>query len=335
MARYHHLTSAHARLTPDSIDFVIECIRDAKEVLYGIEGLDARAMVVVARSVFEAERLFESEPQAFAEVRDEPRSDWTLACMSEAFMQAARQLQNRGAHEAAARALADWRTLLRRLVESRLQSPLLNYGAAVSALIDQCSPNSPREKLELLRRYLAEDLRANGGANVLSGLRQLGESHFQLRHAEIALHIFVQLVRYDPLDIWTHRSIADTLVHEFPEIALAAAERALLLLPRVDKWGLRPQLRELIQRTRGKSSSHLPAPASRLLSELRAKPGKRSRSSLRTLCMELAPEIERVPVRDEEPLPDAAGLAQLRRDLSTLPRKPRTGQSAVSSARYP
>ena len=63
-----------------------------------------------------------------------------------------------------------------------------------------------------------------------------------------------------------------------------------------------------------------PEAARTLLVELRAKPGKRSRLTLRALCQSLVPEIERVPVKDVEPLPDIAGLAQLRRDLQTLPR---------------
>lgn len=320
MPGYHHLTSAFSRFSMGSIDFVIECVRDATEVLHDHEALGARDMLRVARSVFETERSFELDPQAFVDALEVPRSDWTLACVAEGLMAASAQLSRRGAHDAARRARSDWRAVVRRLVDSTVQSPLLHYGAALSALIDDGQPDDVRERLTLLRRYLADDLRTNNGANVLRGLRSLGEAHLQLKQSEIAFFIFAAVVRHDPLDIWTHVGIAEALQHVFPALAAPAAERGLLLMPRDDKHGLRPRLRAIIERTRGETSPQLSGSARALVSALQAKPGKRSRSSPRTLCLEVAPEIDSVPIRDEEPLPDAAGLAQLRRDLQTLPR---------------
>lgn len=320
MSGYHHLTSAFSRLTTGSIDFVVECVRDATEVLHGSETLDPRDMIRMARSVFDTERSFELDPQAFVDTLDLPRSDWTLACMAEGLMEASLQLSRRGAHDAARRARSDWRAVVQRLVDSTVQSPLLHYGTALSALIDHCPPDDARDRLTLLRRYLADDLRTNNGANVLHGLRSLGEAHLRLKQSEIAFSIFTALVRHDPLHIWTHLGIAEALQHDFPALAAPAAERGLLLMPREDTHGVRPRLRAIIERTRNETSQHMSGSARTLATSLQAKPGKRSRSSPRTLCMEVAPEIDRVPVRDEEPLPDAAGLTQLRGDLHTLPR---------------
>ncbi len=333
MPGYHHVSSGLSRLTEGTIDFVIECVRDANEVLHGVEVLDARDMIRIARSVFETECLFELEPRAFVEELDTPRSDWTLACMAEGLSQAAQQLNVRGAHEAAKRARADWRLLLRRLVDSPLRSPLLDYGRALSELIDHCPPAEARERLNLLPRYLAEDLRTNNGANVLGRLRAIGEAHLQLEQAELAFHIFTRIVRYDPLEIWTYLNVADAVKRAYPEVAFAAAERGLLLMPREDKHDVRPRLRAIIEETRGKTTATMSATARALISELQAKPGKRSRGSLTTLCRELVPRIDLVPERDEEPLPDEAGLAQLRRDLRTLPRPRKQLPSAPLPAR--
>jgi hypothetical protein len=61
-----HLDSRYSRLSADAIAFTLETVRDANEVLYGSDDLDARSMIFVARSVFETERLFELGPHSFA-----------------------------------------------------------------------------------------------------------------------------------------------------------------------------------------------------------------------------------------------------------------------------
>ena len=128
------------------------------------------------------------------------------------------------------------------------------------------------------------------------------------------------VVRFDPTDVWSHNHVAVSLCRRFPALAHAAATRALLLMPREDKHGLRVQLRRIIEESRRPEAEASSGAARALLSELQASPGKRSRASLRTLCMQAAPEVADLPQKEPEPLPDSAALAQLRRDLQTLPR---------------
>lgn len=320
MGRLFHLHSRYACLTEDSIDFVLEHVRDADEVLVGNAVLDARDMIRIARTVLETEQLFEHGPERLLDLNTAAHSDWTLACAAESLAQASVQLQSRGAAAAAERARAEHRAVLRRIVDAPVRSPLVGYGSVLSALMYELKPPSASEMIELQRMALAEDLASESQANVLSLLCELAESYLRLGQERSALYMFVALVRFEPTNIWTHNYLAIALSRRYPRLAHAAATRALLLMPREDKHGLRPQLRRIIEDT-GQSFSELSATAAHdLLSELEAPPGKRSRASLRSLCMQIAPEVEHLPTKEPEPLPDSAALAQLRRKLQTLPR---------------
>lgn len=319
-----HLHSRYARLTVRAIDLCIEHVLAADEGLCAREGLDARDMIRVARSVLETELLFERDPAAFVEPSSEPRSDWTLACLAELFAQAGVQLRERGSRSAAQRVLADQRDALQRIVDSPLRSPLVNYEAVLSALMYELRPPSRGELLELQRRAISEALRSELATNVQSLLCEMAECHLQLGQVELALTMYLALVRFDPTNICVHNQLAIALSRRFPALAHAAATRALLLMPRTDGQALRPQLRAIIGET-GRAHAALPEGAPRvLLRELQAPPGKRSRASLRTLCLEIAPEIEWLSVKEPEPLPMSTALAELRRDLQRLPRPPRS-----------
>lgn len=320
MPRYHHLTSDYARLTDDAIDAVLEAVRDANEVLLAVDGLPAADMILAALGVCEAELLFDRHPGFLAESGEERRHDWTLACMAQAHTVAVLKLRQRGANEAAERASATMVGLLRKLANSPFRSPLLNYTSILSELIDCYRSHDARPRIALCQHYLAEELQSPRSVNVLRVLHDIGEVRLQLGEADRAFDLFTQLLRFDPTELWTHVRLAHTLTRDFPEIALAAAERAILLLPREDNDALRRQLRSAVEQTRDRQALALPPLARSLLTELRAKPGKRSRGSLRTLCMGLEPEIAYAPTKQAEPLPDVAALAQLRRELQTLPR---------------
>lgn len=322
MAELFHLHSRYARLNAQAIDLCIEHVRAADEVLFGREGLDARDMVRVARTVLETELLFEQAPVRFVESSSEPRSDWTLACLAERFAQASVGLHARGSRGAAERVLSDQREALRRIVDSPLRSPLLDYRSVLSALMYELRPVDRGELLALQRRAIVEALHLDLPAEVPALLCDMAECHLQLGQIELALTMYLTIVRFDPTHIAVHNQLAIALSRRFPALAHAAATRALLLMPRKDEQALRPELRAIIGET-GRAPSPIPihdGTARVLLRALQAAPGKRSRASVRTLCLELAPELEWLGAKEPEPLPDSAALAQLRHDLRRLPR---------------
>jgi len=322
MPRLYHLHSRYARLNDELIDVTLEHVRAADEVLFGCDVLDARDMIRVASAVLDAERDFARNPAQFLELEPERRSDWTLACMAESFAQASTLFEQRGSNVAAARARADQRSALRRIVDSPFRSPLVGYDAVLIALRHDLPPPSPAELLELQRLALAEALRSEQQDNVLSLLRDIADSQLRLGQLPLALITWLAVVRYDPTAIWTHNHLAISLGDRFPALAHAAATRALRLMPREDKHGLRPQLRGLIEKHSRSGIEPTSGIERALLEELHAPPGKRSRSSLRSLCMQLVPEVAEVPEKQPEALPDSAAFAQLRRDLQRLPLPP-------------
>ena len=96
----HHIDSVrYGSLTPESIDFVLECVRDANEVLFATEIVSAREMISIAWSVFECEQLFARDPAALTASNISPRSDWTLACAAEGLALAADKLSQGGRPE--------------------------------------------------------------------------------------------------------------------------------------------------------------------------------------------------------------------------------------------
>ena len=320
MSSYHHLDSRHARLTPAEIDSVLESVRDATEVLVESDALRAKDMLIIARSVLGTERLFARDPELLTEPDQPLGDDWTRACMAERFALAVEQLRGRGALQAAERAQAQYASVLRRIADSPTRSPLIDYASTLRALIDSVPAAKPREQLDWLRRYLAEDLRINHGRNVLGGLLEIASVHLRLGQHALAFDMFTQLLRQEPTSAHAHAALADALERDFPELAAAAAQRALLLASREMSEPQRSSLRALLERTRGARTTGVPTPPyaalSRLLSD---KPGKRQRLAVATLCESLVPEVAYVQPKPSEPLPDARALAQLRRELRDLP----------------
>lgn len=333
MPSYHHLDSRYARLTPGAIDAAIEAVRDANEVLFATDALSAPELILVARSALETERLYELDETIFTEPEQPERSDWTYACAAEKFAAAVDHLRERGAVQAAERAQAQGALLLRRLADSPFRSALVDYARVLRALIDATPAARPRERLELQRRHLAEDLSYHGGHNALAGLLEIGISHLQLGQHALGFDMVCEVLRHDPTALDAHALLAEALTQDFPELALLAAQRALLLATRSTPEPQRARLRTVLERSQQRHAQSLPAAAASLLQLLRNKPGKRIRAALPPLCESLVPEITYVIKKRPEPLPNPAELAQLRRDLQTLPRPTSAQVTSVSRAR--
>jgi len=332
MARYHHLDSRYGRLPAAAIQLAIESVRDATEVLFATAELSASDLLRVARSVLEAERLYALDPALFAEPEQPARSDWTLACMAERFATAVDQLRERGAPQAAERAALQGAVLLRRVVDSSTRSPLVDYALVLRGLL-AVVPGQPRERLELQRRVLAEDLHMQRGAHALDVMLDIGISHLQLGQHARGATIITEVLRHAPTAAEPHIQLAHALAQDFPELALAAAQRALLLAPRTTSEAQRESLRAVIERTRAERSHSAPAAWAPVLRLLRDKPGKRVKSALPGLCESLVPEIAYVHAKHPEPLPDPNALALLRRELQSLPcPMPETVQAPLSAS---
>lgn len=326
----HHVDSAaYSYLTPESIDFTLECVRDANEVLFANEVLSARDMIVIARSVVETEQLFAKDPRRLTESDCSARSDWTLACTADSLAQAVTMLQAQGRSDGAERARTDLRAVLLRIADSPLRSPAVSYVSVLSALVHDFPNRRAREQLPLLRRAIVENLGGTTQSNVVGLLCELGDCYVQLGMLDIGLLAYLRLIRFDPVSIEVHQHLITSARRTAPEVALAAAERTLLLLPRADEHGLRPYLRSTIEALRGQRASTRSPFADELLAELKKPPGKKARMSLRTLCVEIEPEISDVREKKPEPLPDPAELAQLRAALRAfpLPYPPRIAQA--------
>jgi hypothetical protein len=209
--------------------------------------------------------------------------------------------------------------LLERIAQSPWRSPLLDYGAVYGSLRDDRRRRRHSDMLHFQLRYIADELSRERDANLLGALRELADMHHMLGDAELAIAMYGHLLHFDPTDVWLYNSVAWTFSASMPELAATAAERGLLLLPRDDTYRLRDQLRSMRDEAAARPASPLSGSATQLLRELQDQPGKRSRTSLRKLCVTLAPGVESVRVKERQPLPNAPELQRIREQLRSLP----------------
>lgn len=318
--KYHHMTSRYARLTAEAIDHCVEVVRDATEVLDSSPLFDAVDLIVSAREILEAEHLLEAKGADFLEGDLSVDSDWTLACLADAMQGASSMLRERGNTEMADHLHARALSALRLLAESPWRSPLVSYHEVFSTLRDEPGMRRDPARLRYQASYIVHDLEQMKGANVLSGLRDLAELHYVRGNRERAVEIFVKLLRHDPGDVWTHDAIASLLARELPELARAAAQRALEVIDVADTRRIVPQLQRQVAELTGKKDGERPANAESLLEALRLDPANGERHSLRKLCKLVAPETAQVVKKARPPLPDAPTLRTIREGLGSLPR---------------
>jgi tetratricopeptide (TPR) repeat protein len=318
--KYHHMTSRYARLTPETIDHCVEVVRDATEVLHSHRVFDAVDFIVSAREILEAEQLLELRGADFSEGDLSAHSDWTLACVADAMQQASSMLRERGNTEMANLLHARELSALRLLAESPWCSPLVGYHDAFSTLLNDCRTRRDPAGIRYQASDIVHGLEHVKGANVLNGLRDLGWLHSLLGNRERAVDIFVKLLRHDPSDVWTHNEIAFVFARDLPELARAAAERALEIIGDADTRRIVPQLQRYAAELAGKRDGERPANAESLLEALRLDPMSGEKLPLRKLCKTVAPETADVVKKVRPPLPDAPTLRKIREGLGSLPR---------------
>ncbi len=336
-ANYHHMTSRYARLTTEAIDHCIEVVRDATEVLHGDPLFDAADFIIAARELLEAEQLLAEKGADLAEGDLSAFSDWTLACIAHGMEQAASGLRERGNPDMANQVRARELSALCRLAESPWRSPLVSYPDVFSTLLNESGARRSAAGLRYQLAYIVHDLDQQKGVNVLSGLRDLGWVYHLRGDRERAVEIFVKLLRHDPGNVWTHDTIAWVFAGELPELARAAAQRALELIGNEDTLRIVPQLRRCIAELAGKQDGARPANAQALLEALRLSPAEGKKVSLQRLCKAIAPETDSVVKKVRPPLPDIPTLRSLRDGLASLPRpaprQPTPSTTPVAPAR--
>lgn len=318
--KYHLMTNRYARLTAEAIDHCVEVVRDATEVLHSDPLFDAPDFIRSAREILEAERLLEVKGADLAEGDLSAHSDWTLACIADAMEHASSTLRERGNTDMADRLHARELSALRLLAESPWCSPLVSYHDVFSTLLNESGMRRNPVALRYQASCIVHDLEQMKGANVLGGLRDLGWLHYSLGNRERAVEIFAKLLRHDPGDVWTHNAITLVFARELPELARAAAQRALELIEGEDTRRIVPQLQRYIAELTEKQDGERPGNAESLLEALRLPPTRGERLSLRTLCKTVAPETSGVVKKVRPPLPDAPTLRRIREGLASLPR---------------
>jgi len=322
---YHVMSSPHARLTPETIDFAVEVVRDGCEHEHDHADFRASDIVVAAYEVLEAERLTD-DLSGVSDRELAPRGDWALACVAEVQRQAAELLRARGDAEQADSFTRKERRSLLKLAEGPWRSPTLNYGDIFSGFVNERVRQRDRSAFDMLHRKLSYDV-FHEPRNLRGDLRELAWYRTKFGEREAALRIYTGLLRDDPRDLWTYNAIAlDLPQHGLPGLALEAVERGLVLIEQGVERGLEAQLRRSAEQLRGLRDEADGAVVRRLRTALTLDPDQSRPRTPRALCKALAPEALEIEPKLGPARVEGAALDQLRRDLRTLPRplpKPR------------
>jgi tetratricopeptide (TPR) repeat protein len=320
--KYHHVASAYARVGSGLIDHCVEAVRDANEAIEADDRVfTAVDMIITARAVLEAERIFETIGPDLDRAELEGVGDWTLTCVATVLGEVSAALLKRGNTSEASRLRTREFALLRRVANSPWCSPMVSYNEVCGVLVDDCERRRDPEGLIFQAGYIVSDQEYEGGSNLLGSLSRVGWLHHSLGDQERAMDIFTKLVAYDPAHVWTYNNLAIMFTRDLPEVALAAAKRGLEVIGNDDTERLANQLRRFVTDLDGKKDGPRPANTNALLAALRATAEHRPMTT-KKLIKFISPETARVERKLRERLPSAAELRQLREDLRSLPRPP-------------
>ncbi|MDP3275250.1 MAG: SEC-C metal-binding domain-containing protein [Deltaproteobacteria bacterium] len=320
--KYHHVASGYARVDASLIDHCVEAVRDANEAIEADDRVfTAVDMIITARAVLEAERIFETVgPDLDLDLPElEGVGDWTLTCVATMLGEVSAALVKRGQTSAANHVRTREFALLRRVAKSPWCSPMVSYNEVFRVLVDDCERRRDPEGLIFQAGYIVSDQNYQSGSNLLGSLSRVGWLHHSLGHRERAMDIFTKLVGYDPTHVWTYNSLAIMFARDLPEVALAAAKRGLEVIGNDDNERIANQLRRFVVELDGKKDGPRPANTNALLAALRVTAEHRPMTT-KKLMKFVSPETAGVAKKLREPLPSAPELRQLREDLRSLPR---------------
>jgi hypothetical protein len=271
-----------------------------------VPDVDADMAAIIVAESLEADRIWNLPPKRLlsGEVGEVPKSDFVRAVVAE-FMFAAAEAA-RGMHDSEQE--GDWWAVamatLQEVLESPTASPTLWYEDVFFDLAYGLRRRGEREAVRWFVRALAHTLRHSGGDNAMNALRDLADAYLAVDDLDAGLSILAALLRHDPADIWTYNAMALSFA-EFGliEVGTLAARRGLALLDaQGDPEKLRDQLRNGLGQMeesarQGRESEVTPSVLAELEAVLALGFDGGTPRSMETLCRELVPDLDRVPVK--------------------------------------
>ncbi len=196
-------------------------------------------------------------------------------------------------------------TLLSEVAYSPTASPLLWYEDIFFDLAEDANFNDPGEALIFLKRGLVHNLRYNHGNNALKFLTKIADWHLTHEEFDRRLQIFSILLHNEPKNIWLYNNLALSAQEaQLFDISAQAAQRGLDLIKlQGDSEKLSAQLEQILteSRTQRRSVNKIAKISSVLIEDMHTTLNLDFDSTplhpLETLCQELIPELDALPVK--------------------------------------
>lgn len=315
-----HAMSRYAAVTESLIEKCQQDYRAGRNLGRSIPSLDAgQAAIVVAESL-EADAMLNWSPtKQMNAARQGAVSDWSLIVLAEIFFTAAEDVNPQQDIFAQTRReefedLA-W-TALEKALDSPTASPTVWYEEIYFDVAQRYRLNRNPKALELLERGLAYDLRFYEARNAVNFLRDLAETHLLLNQLDRGLHIYTELLHFDPTDIWTYNAMAIS----FDDFGLAqlgetAARRGLTLLKTLgDPHHLEEQLTNSVadmqnSEQRGREADADPEAVQALTQALQLDFAAGFSQPLPDFCHQLVPNLKQVPLKQPKKPPQLRSQA--------------------------
>lgn len=318
--RSHALAACSEGLVRACVTAVASELTDLERV---VTGLSAREVALIAHGAVEAAEL-DARMTELILGEEPPCGDWALCVLAglrEDLASLERQRKQRGSSDAL---LTLKGRAIERAAASEDRSPVIYYGELLSeaaqGLARRKDPRCWQRQLEAL----AEELHS-APANALLALRDLAMLEVGLGREEEGLLKMAEVLRQDPLDVWTYNHLALRLPWlGFGSLGRRAAQRGLEVIERVgDSERLASQLGEL-EREAGARGDRAGPPSAAveqltaaLAADLKRAPGP---VDVPALAHRLVPELATARVKALPPMPGAAALSALAQRARALPR---------------
>ncbi len=278
--------------------------------------MDATAAAIIVAESLEADRLWETLPERLTRraarvPHTEGLSDWTLATLSELFLEVADFARSQGdqVRQRDYWALA-W-ALLEEVTKSPTASPMLWYEDIYFDLGQELRIRREPEAIDFLKRALAHDLHYGEGGYADTQLRDLAETYLWLDDIDQGLAILAALLRNDPGDIWIYNAIACGFGRfGLVDLGIAGAQRGLELIEATaDPQNLRDQLLRALDdfqqaEERVPEGDLDPAVLADFRAALSLDFDAGEHRPIVELCRELVPDLDQVPVKSSPAKPD-------------------------------
>ena len=340
-----HAGSRFQCVTVGVIEVLQRAYRAGSDLGQVIPDIDADTAAVIVAETLEADRVWNLPPERFLKggAVKGPMSDFKRAVLAEIAFLVADTARSHNNKQEQGKWWAVAMASLNEAAQSPTASPILWYEDIYLELAHAAQRHSDHESIQWLKCALAYNLHYHAGNNAVSLLQELAEMHIGAGELDQGLAMLAALVRHAPDSIWTYNTMAISFDrYGLTEIGAQAARRGLELLDaQGDPEKLRTQLQDsledmLTSQRRGREAEVKPE----VLADFRAALALDFKSGqprdLGTLCRELVPDLDRIPVKrpmkpSDLPLPRVTATAPRvklperkpnRNDLSSLLNSP-------------